>query len=111
MEVGLLLIHKVRTTIRYKTEDATHVGVNWRIYNFKTNFSSCMFSSLDQRFISGLNCPFSGKTRCPSPQMMDVSAKSNFAGGNMNWEETHTCSPGPIALTLKHFYYNFFFLE
>ncbi len=33
-EVGLLLIHKVRTTIRYKTEDATHAGVNWRIYNF-----------------------------------------------------------------------------
>ncbi len=26
-EVGLLLIHKVRQTIRYKTEDATHAGV------------------------------------------------------------------------------------
>ncbi len=26
-EVGLLLIHKVRTTIRYKTEDSTHAGV------------------------------------------------------------------------------------
>ena len=34
-EVGLLLIHKVRTTIRYKTEDATHAGVNWRIKSKK----------------------------------------------------------------------------